>query len=478
MKIKMKIKMFGVGLLVSISGLILLSGCSSLNMGSSGISSKAPSFKPYKEKRLSNGLRLIVIPDRTLPRFSIGLMVFTGLVNDPKSKEGLNSLTAQVLSKGTKSKSAIEMADAFGDLGTSFSQQAGDEHSFFSSSSLSFHKEKLFDLFYETLMSPVFAKSEIRRLKKQMINQIERRSDNPSAFASVSFKRFVYGKHSAGNPFNGSIKSVKRLNKQDVTGHYLRYYRPNNAVMYITGDFSPSFLKRVERKMALWKSRDLPALNLSSPVIKKEGLKIRLVHKKGLKQAQIRMGHLSVKRRDRDFFPLKMSSTILGGGFSSRLNQKIRDDLGLTYSVYSSLRAKRQWGSLSISTFTRNEKTGQTISEILSLYKKIANKGVLSKELKDNKALMIGRFPRQMETADDLAFNLLMLRLYNVTDSYLHNYLRNVNNLSLSKVNRVIRKNFRPNDMRILVYGDAFKVLRQLKKIGDVEVVSYKRSLL
>lgn len=446
---------------------VLLSGCSLL--GLKGMSSY--SLKSYKELHLDNGLRVLVIPDKSLPRISMGLMVMTGSVYDPKNKGGVSYLTSELLSRGSRHKNATELAEDFAQLGTSFSNQVGGESTIFSVSSLSYHRDQLFTLFRETVLHPRFSQKEFKRVKKEMLGYIDKRSDNPSSFANLQFSRLIYGDHPAGHSTYGSRRSARSLKRKDVIRFYKRYYRPNNAIMFITGDFPSSFLKKVKDEMGQWRRRQAPLLKLK-PVVQNKGLKIRLVHKPGLKQAQIRLGHLSIPREDQSYFSSRMAVSVLGGGFSSRLNQRIRDDLGLTYSIYSYLQSKKHWGLLGISTFTRNDKVGKVVSETLQLYKNMAKEGVRDKELKDNKALWTGQFPRQIETPESLAQNLLTLRLYEISDDYLQDYLYRVNRLRLSQVNFSIKKNFQPQNISVLVYADSAKVLKQLQKIGPVEVIN------
>lgn len=445
-------------------------GCSSLN--TRGPYSSGFSLRPYKEITLENGLRIISIKDNSLPRVSMGLMVFSGTAHDSKDKQGVNFFTAHLLSKSTQDKNASQLADAFAFLGTSFSKDIQDGHAYFSTNGLSRDEDKLFELFYEVMMYPAFSKNEIKRLKKQVKSQILTRSDNPRDFAQTNFLRYIYGDHPYGySPF-GSKKTVNALKKKDIVRNYLRYYRPNNSVMYVAGNFSKDFFEKVKTKMSKWEKRDIPAVSLPQPSQSK-GLKIRLIDKEGLQQSQIRIGHLSIKRENKDYFPLRMAIRVLGGGFASRLNQKIRDDLGLTYSIYSYLNAKKNSGHFTISTFTRNEKVKETVKESLNIYEKMFKEGVEQVELKDNKALMVGQFPQIVETSDRLALNLLILRNYGVGDDYLHNYLKNVNALTLNQINSIIKAEFDPQNIKVLIYADARKVLSQLKELGEVEVIPY-----
>jgi zinc protease len=190
-----------------------------------------------------------------------------------------------------------------------------------------------------------------------------------------------------------------------------------------------------------------------------------------LQQAQIRFAEPGIARNNQDFLTLRLANLILGGAFASRLNQKVRDDLGLTYSISSRFEALKNTGGFEISTFTRNDKVGETIKSSLAVLKDFIEGGVTDKELDAAKALLVGQFPAAIETVDRLAFNLLILRLNGIDDSYLKDFFTNVNGISRSDVNAAIKKYFSSDKMKILVYADGTKVADQLKTIGAVETV-------
>jgi zinc protease len=159
----------------------------------------------------------------------------------------------------------------------------------------------------------------------------------------------------------------------------------------------------------------------------------------------------------------------LGGAFASRLNQRVRDDLGLTYGISSGFEARKFQGPFLMDTFTRNDKVGETIGASLEVYRTFVEKGLSEEELQASKSVIVGQFPRAVETMDALAYQMLLLRYYGIPDSYLTQFVKNVNALSLVEVNAAIKKYFRPDQLDIVVYGDSTSVEKQLKKFGAVQ---------
>jgi zinc protease len=167
---------------------------------------------------------------------------------------------------------------------------------------------------------------------------------------------------------------------------------------------------------------------------------------------------------------LRLANLILGGGFVSRLNSKVRDDLGLTYSIFSQFDTKKQRGTFVISTFTRNDKVGETIKNTREIFSQFVAQGITEPELAAAKAVLTGQFPMAIETTDRLALNLMLLRLYGVSDSYLKNFLKDVNAITVAQVNEAIHKHFSVENLKTVVYADQSKVGKQLKALGPVTV--------
>ncbi|MCM2282056.1 MAG: insulinase family protein, partial [Bdellovibrionaceae bacterium] len=349
-------------------------------------------LRPYGEKTLANGLRVLYVEDNSLPYVSLSLLLKTGAASDSAAFPGLSLFVAEMLDKGTAQRSATEIADEFGRIGADFSAGATPDSTAISASSLSMHADRMIALFAEVIMQPTFTESEVTRMRKQILSAIQKRVDNPESLTETAWDDFLFANHPYARPLLGTTRSIQAVKRKHVIQHYLRQYRPNNAILAVTGKLSPEMMAKVEQTFSSWEPRDVPELVYPAfPAIEK--IQIRLVDNPALVQAQIRIGHKGIRRKNEDFIALRVMNTILGGAFSSRLMDKIRKEKGLTYSISSSFDARMDHGPFDISTFTKNESTGLTITEILKVLETFRKGGVTDEEVKRAKGYLKGVFP-------------------------------------------------------------------------------------
>ncbi len=463
----------GCGSLLALNLALILASCSTGSLGSSSVSSgsseKEFQLRSFQEETLPNGLKIIFVQDDTLPRVSLGMVVKVGSNQDPAGQEGLGHLTGWLLEDGTTHRSALRLADDFAYLGTEINASVTHETTSIGASSLASERKKLLDLFADVMLSPAYSQRELERKKEQTISSLKRMIDNPSAYADHLLDETLFAQHPYGRLVMGTPEAVKKISKSDLIKHYFKYYRPNNSILAVVGALDENFKKQVRSAFQSWQSKDFEK-DAVVPLAENSMKNLRLVSKSGLKQAQIRLGHLGIQRTDPDFLKLRLANVVLGGAFASRLNQRVRDDLGLTYSISSQFDARKDRGSLEISTFSRNDKTAQAIKETLSEFKKFADDGITSKELESAKALLVGQFPAAIETSDRLAYNLMVLRYYGIPDSYLNDFIKNVKAITLKEVNEAIKRHYNPKDLKVVVFADQATVLDQLKTINEVKI--------
>ena len=432
-------------------------------------STPAPQFKlrPMKEIKLQNGMKILFITDNSLPRVSLTLLAKVGARQDPQGKAGLNTLTAHLLEQGTQSRSAPILADEMGQLGTEIAIEPGNDFTIISMDALVNSSDKLISLFSDIIMNPAFSDAEVGRAKSQIMAQQQKKVDDPSSFASDAFDAFLFQGHPYANDVTGTPQSIRKIKKQDVIRHYLTQYRPNNAMLTVVGRFNKDFEVKVAESFKKWAAK--PIKDFSAPQPKAiAGMEVKLLSKSGLQQAQIRIGEFGIRRVDEDFLKLRLANIALGGEFGSRLNQRVRDDLGLTYSIFSSFDSRADRGPFIISTFTKNETVGQTLDESLKVLTDFTEQGMSDSEFKAAKEQLLSQFPRAIETADRLAQNILILNYYGVPLSYLQDFNKNVNALTLEQVNTSMKKNLDAKNLRILIYADQRKVFSQISKYKPV----------
>jgi zinc protease len=419
---------------------------------------------PYQEKHLANGLTVFWLPDDKLPFVSYSLLMRVGSTQDPRDLSGLSAMVAELVDKGTKKRNAQRIAAELGQMGAELNVNAMLEYTVVSGSALSNYGDVLLDNMVEILMEPTFADVEIERVRKQVLAAIEHRLDDPDGFSDLAFSSFLYGDHPYSRPIIGNAKSVVAIKKKHIISHYLRYYRPSNSILTITGKYTPELEAKILNAFGSWQGRESPKTEFPQ-VVPIKNLQVELVDKPGLVQAQIRIGHLGIKRTNPDFIPIRVANTILGGAFASRLSDRVRKELGLTYSIRSAFDPRLDQGPFEIATFTKNSSVGQALEETLRVYENFHREGVRKDEVEMVKGYLRGIFPTAIETPEKLALNLMLLRFYGVPDTYLTSYLTEVDQVSVTEINRVIKKYFEPRNLKILVYSNAADIQAQLEPL-------------
>lgn len=454
-------------ILVLLSVLFCLSCATTSDQEIAGMNFK---LRAFQEVYLDNGLQVLLIEDKRLPALNINLMLKKGATSDPVGKSGLSSITAHLLNKGTKTKSATKMAEELELDGTEFVSRVKLDYSMLQMSGLSFNYDKMVEQFRQILLEPSFRGSELKRAKLLYISHDQKKVDEPRGFASQAFKEYLYGEHPYARDENGTKRDLETITRRDVIRYYKNYYRPNNAILAVVGKLPHNALELIKAKFGVWNKKDLP--KLQSPVRPVDKARqIRLVDKADLKQTEVRMGHIGIHRKHKDYLSLRLANIILGSGFASRLVDEIRDNRGLTYSIHSRFEPGIYQGPFVISTFTKHENVGDVLSNVIKIVDKFRANGVTEEELEVAKNTLIGNFPRSLETADNLAYNLLILRLYGISDSYLTSYYQNLARVNINQVNEAIKKHIRPEKFQIVLFSNSNKTMSQASDIGLVEKI-------
>ncbi len=452
--------------------IFVIAGCGSMPLPRI-LPSSGFQLRPYKEIKLSNGLRVLLVDDKTLPYTTYSMMIKAGAAHDPVNMPGLSHFVAEMINKGTPKLNATQIADAFGAIGAQYDADTDYDFTQINASGLSQYSDELLEVYATVITNASFSKEEIKRLKRQVLDAIKKTTEEPGSFTSLAYQDYLYSEHPYSHAVMGRRKGISMVEQKNVVKHFRQYYRPNNAILAVIGNYSNDIVDKLEKHFGTWKEKEVPQLAFPNlPQI--QGHQIRIVDKGDLVQSEIRIGHFGIRRDNPDFQKLRLANTIFGGGFASRLMQEVRVRSGLTYGISSGFDARKDSGPFTITTFTRNEKVGETVKKTLQELERFRSQGATDEEVKDAKAFMIGSFPRAIETAEKLANNLMVLRLYGIDDNYLEDFVDNVQKISTSDVNQAIRNYLKPDSLKILVYANSQSVKDQLGPVGPVEVKSFR----
>jgi len=442
-------------------------------------SGNSPQLMDYEVQVLSNGLKIIWIKDAKLPIVSVALAIRSGGSLDPAGHEGLAELTAQVLDKGLPGQNAMAVASRLEQRADSFGASVDADATFVGMQGLSFHAlDSLHDL-YDLVAHPTFPKAEVERSRQLMLARLSRVTDRPGEFTSMVYEKYLFGSHPYAHDGVGTPAGLAHITRDDVVRFHKRYYSPDRTTMAVVGQFDDAFKAAVVQTFSSWPKSGVAMTAIPTPT-EKPGFSILAVEKPQLQQTEIRMGHIGIKRNIPDYLPLKVAAMILGepGSFKTRLLNEIRIKRALTYSIHATFDPRVEPGAFEISTFTRNEKIHEMVAEMLKVFKTFHDSGVTEAEVASAKSELKGRFPRLIETGDDLAHQLLVLDLNGVPYNYLNTFLQEVDRVTPEQVNAAITNHFRPESLKIVVYGpQGDHSLESLKDFGPVTIEDYRKAL-
>lgn len=427
------------------------------------------SLPPVEKKKLSNGLDVWMVRQNELPIVSMNLVIKSGGAANPAGKEGLASVTANLLNTGTKTRSAVEIANQLQAIGASVNAGSGWDDTGVSLQSLKRNLDSSLAIYSDVITNPSFPNDEMETLRKRTLVAFEQQKDNPNMISNIAYNALLYGKdHPYGKSLGGNKTSIAALKRDDVVKFYETYYRPNNAALIVVGDIdSKTLIPQLEKSFANWKSADVAAV--TTPEAKTfDAPGIYIVDKPGAAQSVISIGQIGVSRDNPDYFPLQVMNSILGGQFSARINMNLREDKGYTYGARSGFAFRRGAGPFSASADVVTKSTKESVIEFMKELNGIRGAIPVTKtELEYNKQSLIRRYPAGFETVGQISGQLANLVIYGLPDSYFNEYISKIQAVSVEDVNRVANKYLTPDKMAIVIVGDKAVIEPKLKEIDE-----------
>jgi predicted Zn-dependent peptidase len=427
---------------------------------------------PYKRTVLANGLTLLLMEQSEVPVISFDFILRAGSAADPSGKEGLAGLTAALLRRGTKTRSADDISNQLdfvgGELGASVTHD-------YTTGSAEFLKKDLkvgLDLLSDVLLNPTFPQAEVDKMLKQRLDGLKQAKDQPQAVIQRYFERYLFGGHPYGRPAGGDEGSLKNITRDDIAGFYNTFYAPNQLVLAVVGDFKVAEMEAaLQDKFGAWPKRTAPTVSVSDPPEAK-GKKLLLVNKPDATQTFYRIGNVGVSFGNPDWPQIDVMRTLLGGRFTSMLNSELRINSGLTYGASCFFDARKARGPFVVSTYTRNATTEQAIDMTLDILKRLHEKGTTEEQLQSAKAYIKGQFPPDIETSDQLAGWLTQLEYYGLDASYLNTYFAKIDAMTVADARRIIHQYFPLENLVFVLIGKADEIKDVVKKYAPVEMKS------
>jgi len=431
----------------------------------------AVALPPVTRTTLKNGLTVLVMPTSRLPLVDFVLQVRAGSVSDPAGKEGLADLTGELITQGAGLRTAQQIAEDIAFVGGSLEAGVGEERIGVSCEVLKKDFATGLELLRDVVVRPGFPAEEFERKKAEALGAIESAKDEPSAIADRELLPWLLGSHPLGHPVLGWEASVKSLTRDDVVGFHRRHFTPDNAILAVVGDVDPkAALAAIEEAFKDWRASGETRPAGYPPFAGGARREVLVVSRPEATQAQIRLACPGLARNHPDYFPVLVTNTILGAGFTSRLVNEIRVVQGLTYSISSRFRMQRNAGQFVISTFTRNETLRKTVDEVLKVVQALKTEGPTPEELEKAKRYLAGQFPLGLQAPDDLAGQLLNIEFYGLDPAYLATFADKVNAVTMDDCRRALKSYFCTDDLKLLVVTQPELGKTALEGLGPVSV--------
>jgi predicted Zn-dependent peptidase len=433
-----------------------------------------PSVKlpPVAKRELPNGLTLMVVEQHELPLADFVLVVRTGGEADPPAKSGLASLAADLLDEGTTTRESLAIADQQAYLGVRIQTGSGWDASTISLHTPTAQLDSALALFADVALRPTFPEREFSRLRTQRITGLIQLKDRPPAIADRAYASILFGDaHPYGRPLSGTEASVEKITREDAAQFYRTYYRPNNATLIVVGDVTPADIeRRVRALFGVWERATVPATSYSTAQ-PPAATTLYLIDKPGAPQSSIRIGTIGVPRSTDDYFALQVMNTVLGGAFTSRLNQNLRETHGYTYGAGSGFSMRRAAGPFTARAEVTGTKTDSALVEFMKELRAIRDT-VPAAELAKAKRYLQLQLPSDFETSGDIAGQLVPIVLYQLPLDYYNVYVQRIASVGQADVQRVATKYVDPARFAIVVVGDRASIepgLRALN-VGTVQI--------
>jgi len=422
-----------------------------------------------KEVTFQNGLKLFLVEDHQYPTVDIRALVHSGNAFEPADKTGLASLTAAVLrTGGTKNMKGDEIDKLLETVAATVESFFGQDYGYVYASMLNDSADKVLPVFADILRVPVFSEDKIKLAKMQEKTGISRRNDDIFPIAIREFNKLIYG---ADSPYarQSEYATVDAVTRDDLVAFHGKYFRPNNMMMAVWGDFdTATMVKKLKKVFGPWES-----VPVNVPPLPKVDYKfdytVNFIRKTDVNQSNIMIGHIGGLMDNPDLPALNVMNSILS---TDRMFQKIRTDEGLSYAVWGNYGAGYKIpGVFSAGAQTKSESTVKAIKLMIEEMKRITREEVTDEELKRAKDQYLNSYVFNFQTKSQIMFRMMFYAYYGYPLDFSEQVKRKVEDVTRADVFRVAKKYLNPDNVRILVVGNDKDFGEPLSTLGTVNII-------
>jgi len=421
-------------------------------------------FPPFREVALPNGMTLLLVENHEQPTLSVSLSFRAGSAYDPAGKEGVAAIVAELLTKGTPTQNAEQIAEAIEGVGGSIGASAGDDFLAVSADVLSDHAELAFSLLGDVTRRATFPDQELELARTRFLSALEVELSQAQNVAGRAFQQEIYGRNPYGR--NTSAAAYKAITRDDVVGFAGRRLRPTGSLLVVAGDITlPRARELATQAFGSWHGAAPPA----PPA--KRGTDILLVNRPGSVQSNIVIGNTTFLPTDTTYYAARIATHVLGGGSDSRLFIILREQKSWTYGSYAALRRNRGVGFWQATFEGRTEVTDSALTELLHQIDRIRTEAIPDSELVAAKGFLVGSFPLTIETPRQIAQVVSTSRLLGLGSDYVQHYRERLARVSAARARAAAQRAIHRDAFTIVVVGDAKALYDRLKAIAPVRLV-------
>lgn len=422
---------------------------------------------PHEKVVLKNGLTLLLLEKHGVPLINLTALVRSGAAADPAGQEGLASVTADLLRRGTAKRTARQFASELDSIGGALGTAAGFDSTNVSAEFLAKDFAHGLDLFADALLHAVFPQNEVDKLLAQTIDSIKGAKDNPQSVIGFYFQGYLYGNHPYGRSEIGNELSLKRIQRDAILKFYEANFVPGNTILAVAGEFQTAEMKKeIEEAFGSWAAKPMPHAVLPG-VAAAKGKKLLLVDQSDATQTYFCIGNVGISETDPDRVAVDVVNTVFGERFTSMLNEALRVESGLTYGAGSSFEPRKAPGPFVISSFTKTETTAKALDMALQVLRKLHRDGLSPDQLASAKNYIKGQFPPSIETSAHLAALIAYHESAGLGDDEVNQLEARVDAVTPEIARRVIEKHFPLDNLVFVLIGKASAIGPAVEKYPE-----------
>jgi zinc protease len=422
---------------------------------------------PHEKVVFKNGLTVLLLEKRGVPIVNFVALIKTGAAAEPAGEEGLASITAELLRKGTKERTAQQFAADLDFTGGSFEADAAADYSSVSGEFLNKDLSKGLELYSDALLHPVFPQAEVDKLLAQSLDAVRAAKDDVRSVVASYFNGYLFNGVGYGRTADGDELSLKRIRREAIIKFYETNYAPGNTILAVAGDFQAAEMKKkLEEVFGSWPSMAVTPTKIPAvPPVK--GKRLLLVDKPDATQTYFAIGNVGTAVGDPDRVAIRLVNTVLGGRFTSLLNEALRVESGLSYGAASNFDSHKMAGPFGIYSFTKNESTAQAIDVALQVLQKLHKQGITAEELASAKSYIKGQFPPSLETSKQLAELIAVHEFFGLDDREVNELEARIDAVTPAIAQQAILKHFPSENLVFTLIGKASEIAPAVKKYSE-----------